>query len=102
MLAKLKDQEEEAKFSRMLAEIRRDAPIDFVVPKERWREGVDSKMALDMLARFDFRALMPRVKTALGTPAEHDTEKISDSSLRTPDQIFSGHVPPPERFQTAA
>ena len=66
MVEKLKAQEEDAKFSKMLAEIRRDAPIDFQLPKKEWKEGVDAKKTLDMLAEFDFRSLVPRVKAVIG------------------------------------
>ena len=37
----LKEGEEEALFSKMLATIRRDAPIHFVLPEKVWREDVD-------------------------------------------------------------
>ncbi len=56
----------EAEFSKLLATIRRDVPIDFEIPKKTWREGADPRAALDMLAEFEFRALVPRVKTILG------------------------------------
>jgi len=37
----LKEGEDEAVFSKTLATIRKDAPIDFVVPEKRWKDGVD-------------------------------------------------------------
>ena len=49
----------------MLAEIRRDAPIDFKLPEVEWRVGIDIERVLAMLAEFDFRSLMPRVKDML-------------------------------------
>jgi DNA polymerase-1 len=80
MLAKLKEGEEDAKFSKMLAEIRRDAPIEFTLPKP-WREEVSQKDAIAMMQDFDFRSLIPRVKTLLGTdqplPKENGLEAYS-------------------------
>ncbi len=66
MIDKILEQEEQAYFSKELAQIRHDAPIDFVLPKHEWRESVESEKVLDMLAEFDFRSLIPRVKEMLG------------------------------------
>jgi len=60
------DNKKEAEFSKVLATIRRDAPIAFELPKQTWREGADPRAALDMLAEFEFRGLVPRVKNILG------------------------------------
>ncbi len=66
IMEKLQDQEEEARFSKMLAEIRRDVPIDFSLPAQEWRDGVDARRALDMLHELEFRSLAPRVRAVLG------------------------------------
>ncbi len=66
MLKKLLEQEEGAEFSKMLATIRRDAPIDFVLPEKEWRESIDHDTLFNMLAEFDFRTLMPRVEKLFG------------------------------------
>ncbi|MDE1924885.1 MAG: hypothetical protein KGH79_01735 [Patescibacteria group bacterium] len=79
MLEKLKEQEDDAKFSKMLAEIRRDAPVDFTLPKKAWSESVDAKKTIAMLAEFDFRSLMPRVKQLLS--GEVVTAKASASDF---------------------
>ena len=65
MLEKLKNGEEMAEFSKELATIKRDVPIDFKLGKP-WREEVSSKKVLDMLEEFNFRSLIPRVRTVLG------------------------------------
>src|SRR6185437_1907302 len=69
MVEKLKAGEEDAEFSKMLATIRRDAPINFEVPKQTWKEAVEVDKVLDMLAEFDFRSLLPRVKQVMGGEA---------------------------------
>ncbi|HVU79824.1 MAG TPA: DNA polymerase, partial [Candidatus Paceibacterota bacterium] len=62
MLEKLKAGEEDAEFSKTLATIRRDAPINFSLPEVSWRDGAHANATLDMLARFEFRSLTPRVR----------------------------------------
>lgn len=89
MMQKLKEQEEEAEFSKDLATIHRDAPIEFELPKKMWRESVDAKKTLEMLAEFDFRSLLPRVKqilntTLVGGSKEMVAEMASDLFGKTP------------------
>lgn len=62
----VKSNREAADFSKMLATIRRDAPVDFTLPKNSWRDGADPARSLDMLSEFEFRGLVPRVKKILG------------------------------------
>ncbi|MBC7836256.1 hypothetical protein H7X87_00545 [Acetobacteraceae bacterium] len=78
MIKKLLEGEEDAKFSKLLAEIRKDAPIEFSLPKKVWKENVDSEKVLDMLSRFEFRSLTPRVREFLIGSKEGKTyaEKI--------------------------
>lgn len=78
----IKNNEEEALFSKMLATIRRDAPIDFVLPKKTWKESVDISKVKAVFGQFDFRSLMGRVDTVLGGGAPLETkesEEISES-----------------------
>lgn len=66
--ALLIDQEEEARFSKMLAEIRRDAPVPFLVPNKDWREGLDVAHLLNLLTELEFRTLIQRVRILIGAP----------------------------------
>ena len=59
------ENEEDAVFSKMLAEIRRDAPIQFALPEKEWMQSVSPQKVLDMMAEFDFRSLLPRLKKLL-------------------------------------
>lgn len=61
----LKEGQEEAEFSKMLATIRRDAPIKFVLPEE-FKKGIDIEKALTLFNELDFRALGARLKAVLG------------------------------------
>lgn len=84
IMQKLTEQEEQAEFSKQLAIIRRDAPIDFTLPAP-WRENVSAKKVLDMLQEFDFRSLIPRVNGVLneGNPGSNQ-EFASEKVLGTP------------------
>ena len=58
----LTDHEEEARFSKMLAEIRRDAPIDFSLPQERWEDALTLEPVLELFQELNFRTLADRVR----------------------------------------
>ncbi len=62
----LVDGEEEAQFSKMLATIRRDAPIDFKLPEKEWKESVDTDKVDALFTELEFRSLGVRVKEVLG------------------------------------
>ncbi|MDZ7726522.1 MAG: 5'-3' exonuclease H3TH domain-containing protein [Candidatus Campbellbacteria bacterium] len=50
----LRDQKEEAYFSKMLAEIRRDAEVDFKVPEASWKEKIDINKAEQIFSDLGF------------------------------------------------
>ncbi len=57
----LEENEEEALFSKTLAEIRKDAPIEFSLEGSAWRESLDIKKAQTLLQSFGFRSLIDRL-----------------------------------------
>lgn len=59
----LVNNKDEAVFSKMLATIRRDAPIDFKLPLSTWREHIVTEDVKKMLKEFDFRSMVPKVDT---------------------------------------
>jgi len=65
ILELLEEGEEEAKFSKMLATIRRDAPIDFVLPEQKWKNGLDLKKAENLFGELEFRSMGQRLKAVL-------------------------------------
>ena len=87
MIELLKSGEEEALFSKMLATIRRDAPIYFVLPEKVWREEVDMKKVQDLFKVFEFRSLGVKVAEALsldmpeGSGGSETVEEISRVGL---------------------
>lgn len=62
----LKENKEEAEFSKMLATIRRDAPITFVLPEKTWRDALDVDQVLTLFSEFGFRTLSSRVRILFG------------------------------------
>ncbi|MCX6714003.1 MAG: hypothetical protein NTV48_02770, partial [Candidatus Vogelbacteria bacterium] len=91
----LKNSEEEAFFSKTLATIRRDAPVEYVLPKTDWQSGFALGQVEKLFDELDFRSLIgrarnlisgPAVKTAkqgeLLTEAKKDEEKIDPLELQ--------------------
>ncbi len=62
MFELIKNGEEEAKFSKMLATIRRDAPIEFELPDKKWIDDVKIEKIEELFREFEFRSLGVRVK----------------------------------------
>ena len=63
MIELIKDNEEEALFSKTLAKIRRDAPTNFSLPEKTFWENADLKKIEKVFTEFEFRSLYARLKT---------------------------------------
>jgi DNA polymerase I len=63
----LEEGEEEAKFSKMLATIRRDAPITFELPEETWKENFDFDKTDELFTALEFRNLSSRLRKTMGS-----------------------------------
>jgi DNA polymerase-1 len=74
----LKVGEDEALFSKMLATIRRDAPIYFSLPEKVWRESVDIEKVQELFHTLEFRSLAGKVAEALSL--EMPEENLGDES----------------------
>lgn len=74
----LLDNEEEALFSKTLATIRTDAPIDFKLPKE-FSENLDINKVLELFKTLGFRTLSERVKKIFVEP-----ESVRKNALSSP------------------
>lgn len=70
----LKEHEEDALFSKMLATIRRDAPIAFRIEDTKWHDGTTLPAILKMFDELGFRSLRPRVQAALNESADDEEE----------------------------
>ncbi|HEX8993772.1 MAG TPA: DNA polymerase [Candidatus Paceibacterota bacterium] len=93
MIDKLTAQEEEARFSKMLADIRRDAPVGFTLPEEGWKTPENEDKAVGIASELEFRSLIPRIKavfegeggvegTVVGEAAPEEKEEISEEEVR--------------------
>ncbi len=76
--------EEEALFSKMLATIRRDAPIDFALPEKEWKDTVDIKKVEELFRELEFRSLGTRMKEILGMTDAFGDELESHSAEAAP------------------
>ena len=59
------DNEEEALFSKTLATIRVDAPINFTLPKE-WKENLKTEKLFEFFKELEFRTMEQKVRNLLG------------------------------------
>ncbi len=86
MIELLKANEEEALFSKMLATIRLDAPIDFKLGDETWRKALDVERILALFAELGFRTLAERVRSSFGgSVAEEEAEP---AEVVPPDEVL--------------
>ena len=76
----LKENEEEALFSKMLATIRKDVPITYSLPKGDWTEELNMEKVVTLFRELEFRTLTQRVQGLLGD-SEKNEESISDEEL---------------------
>ncbi len=84
----LLENEEEALFSKTLATIRLDAPIDFKLPKP-WRENLDIDILLERFRQLEFRTMGERIKMLLkNLDAKREGEKPIKSPKLAKETIF--------------
>lgn len=73
---------DEALFSKMLATIRKDAPIHFVLPEKIFSESVEMKKVVDLFNSFEFRNLASKVAEVLSIQMPDNKEKnLSDEDV---------------------
>lgn len=58
----LKENEEEAEFSKMLATIRVDAPITYALPTVHWKDAADIEKLMNLFTELGFRTLKSRIQ----------------------------------------
>jgi DNA polymerase-1 len=88
----LKNGEEEALFSKTLATIRRDAPIDFHMPETMFREGVDTAKVETLFRELEFRALTPRVTTMFGASTTPESVALTAASEKEKEETDPAEV----------
>lgn len=88
IVALLAEHEEEAQFSKMLATIRRDAPITFTLPEKTWREKLDRDRVLTLFTEFGFRTLSGRVRTLFGGEGAAEEEDVAPEEQIPDDEVL--------------
>lgn len=81
----LKDGEEEALFSKTLATIRRDAPIQFELPKSSWQETVNKDIATKFFRDMEFKSLQSRFTNLF---SEDPNNEVTQSVDETDESSF--------------
>lgn len=87
VLKLIEDNEEEALFSKTLAKIRTDAPINFKLPEKTFWENADLKKIENIFSVFEFRSLFARLK---GFFNNNQQKFPDDNSLRRSHSILEG------------
>lgn len=85
----LKEGEEDAQFSKMLATIRIDVPVTFTLSEQSWRDGLDTEKLISLFSELGFRTLVSRIRTLLN---------ITDDKIQ---EIKSADVPKEEIDQAS-
>jgi len=62
IIDQLKAEEEEALFSKTLAQIKTDVPLEFYLPGRSWKENIDVEKIENFFQELGFRSLIPRLK----------------------------------------
>ncbi len=74
----LEEGEEEARFSKLLATIRKDAPVDFVLPKEKWLPSIDISKAEALFKELEFRNMVSRLKNLVNGKPEEKADAVAE------------------------
>jgi len=85
MVNLLKEGEDEAIFSKTLATIKRDVPIEFSLPKEMWQESFNPEKTDKLFAELDFRRLRERVREISAGEEEiknTEVESVNEEDLK--------------------
>lgn len=82
----LKEGKEEAEFSKMLATIRRDAQINFVLPEKKFKEAIDLTKVQDLFNKLDFRTLGVRLKSVV---TGESPDKTAQKTENPKQEIFA-------------
>lgn len=85
MVSLITEGREEAEFSKIIATIRTDAPIEFTLPEHSWKDAVDIDKAITIFEKYELRTLPQRLRSGIGM-AEPEVETIDYSHVK-PEEI---------------
>ncbi|HTH93109.1 MAG TPA: DNA polymerase [Candidatus Paceibacterota bacterium] len=78
----LLEHKDDAFFSKTLATIRLDAPIEYELPEKNFKESLDEKVVLDLLAKYEFSSLVARAKRVFNFEIATVQEDVDPTLLR--------------------
>ncbi|PIR83880.1 hypothetical protein COU18_01960, partial [Candidatus Kaiserbacteria bacterium CG10_big_fil_rev_8_21_14_0_10_51_14] len=83
--ALLKEGQEEAEFSKVLATIRTDAPVIFDTAAANWRDVFSAEHAVKLFTALGFRSLVPRIESLAGKTqnTNHGADNAEDKPVGT-------------------
>jgi DNA polymerase-1 len=87
----LRDNKEEAEFSKMLATIRRDAPITFVFPEHSFKVNLDIKKVSSLWHELEFRTLTSRLEKVIN--GKSDTKDATGDNVVENKSVASDPAP---------
>ena len=90
----LKENREEAEFSKVLGTIRRDAPIDFILPEKYFRDSIDKEKIGKVWNELEFRTMMNRLEVVL-------SGSRADSVVKNKPNIDSSNIDKEDLKMTA-
>ncbi len=82
MVSLIREGKDDAEFSKVIATIRLDAPIDFRIPEGDWKSGIDTEQAQAFFNRYELRTLSKRLSESrkiLGHEEPEEKEPISQT-----------------------
>ncbi len=87
ILELLKNNEDEAIFSKTLATIRRDVPIKFTLPEKTFWENADLKKVEETFIKFEFRSLLSRLKNFF----QNGNGIVSEDKIQEKQEIINSN-----------
>jgi DNA polymerase-1 len=81
----LEEHEEEAEFSKVLATIRTDAPVEFKKAEADWRKNFTADHAVELFTKLGFRSLIPRIQTLGDSPRANSGSRKLQAPILTPE-----------------
>lgn len=89
----LLEHEESALFSKILATIRRDAPIHFELPKKEFKDEYDPEKMIRLLREYEFRSLVSKFEYLFNQKsATKESIPESDSEFDTPIPVSENNT----------
>ncbi len=97
----LLENEEEALFSKTLATIRRDAPINFKLPKN-WMEEFDMARITELFQKLEFRTMPERVKRLINSSTDANAKLLTRQNPTGSDELgFANSLAEDENLKLA-